>query len=239
MNNVQDVQTLSDTLISYLRAELGNPALDFAAPLVRLQGGYETSTYRFELDGAPHELERPLVLRLFPRFYGTGSAIWESTVQNGLARERYPVAQVYVVCTDMSVLGGAFFVMDHLPGRSLADAPQESVPGLLGKTHAELHDIDPNPIIKALADKGIAEHDYSLPRRFDWLCDRADKLPWIRRRMDWLGDIALPNRRGRRFATVISILLTFCMTGARSPVSWIGAVLHSDLRLTMWAIRWC
>lgn len=186
MNNVQAIQTLSDKLISYLRAELGNPALDFATPLMRLQGGYETSTYRFELDGAPDELDTPLVLRLYPEFYGTGSAIWESTVQNGLARERYPVAQVYVVCTDMSVLGGAFFVMDHLPGRSLADAPQESVPGLLGKTHAELHNIDPNPIIKALADKGIAEHDYSLPRRFDWLCDRADKLPWIRRGMDWL-----------------------------------------------------
>ena len=53
MNHAQDVQIVSDRLISYLRTKLGNSALDFAAPLVRLQGGYETATYRFELDGAP------------------------------------------------------------------------------------------------------------------------------------------------------------------------------------------
>ena len=112
MNKVQDIQTLSDKLISYLRATLGNSALDFAAPLTRLQGGYEMSSYRFGLDGAPEELSRPLVLRLYPQFYGTGSAIWESTVQNGLAGQGYPVPQAHIVCTDMSVLGGAFFIMD-------------------------------------------------------------------------------------------------------------------------------
>jgi hypothetical protein len=52
MNNVRDVKALSDKLISYLRVELGNPAVDYASPLTRLQGGYETSTYRFELDRA-------------------------------------------------------------------------------------------------------------------------------------------------------------------------------------------
>ena len=40
MKTVQDVTTLSDKLISYLRAKLGNPALDLASPLAQLQGGY-------------------------------------------------------------------------------------------------------------------------------------------------------------------------------------------------------
>jgi hypothetical protein len=48
----------------------------------------------------------------------------------------------------MSILGGAFFIMDHLPGQLLVAAPPETVPGLLGKTHAELHNIDPDPLIK-------------------------------------------------------------------------------------------
>ena len=186
MKTVQDVTTLSDKLVSYLRAKLGNPALDLASPLAQLQGGYETSIYRFRLNSAPNELSRPLVLRLYPQSHGTGNAIWESTVQNVLAGEGYPVAQAHIVCTDMSVLGGAFFVMDHLPGRSLAIAPQENVPRLLGKTQAELHNIDPNPLIKALSDKGIAQDDYRLASRFDWLWDRADKLPWIRQGMNWL-----------------------------------------------------
>ena len=193
MENVQEVNVLSAKLISYLRAKLGNPALDFASPLTRLQGGYETSTYRLELDGATDELSGPLVLRLYPQFYGTRSAIWESTVQDILAGEGYPVAQVHVICTDMSILGGAFFIMDHLPGQPLVAAPRENVPGLLGKTHAELHDIDPGPLIKTLDDKGIAEYDYRLTSRFDWLRDRADKLPWIRQGVNWLLDNRPPE----------------------------------------------
>jgi hypothetical protein len=85
MKTVQDVNTLADNLISYLRAKLGNPTIDFASMLTQLQGGYETATYRVELDGVPDELSRPLVLRLYPQSHGTGNAIWESTVQNVLA----------------------------------------------------------------------------------------------------------------------------------------------------------
>jgi aminoglycoside phosphotransferase (APT) family kinase protein len=186
MGNDQDIKTLSDKLIFYLRAELGNPAIDLASPLARLRGGYETSTYRFELDGASDELSGPLVLRLYPQFYGTRNAIWESTVQNVLAGERYPVAKAYIVCTDMSILGGAFFIMDHLPGQLLALAPPESVPELMGKTHAELHSIDPEPLIKALQDRGIAEYGYRLASRFDWLRDKADEMPWLRQAVNWL-----------------------------------------------------
>lgn len=75
MEIAQDIDALSDKFISYLRAEFGNPDLRLAAPMTRLQGGFETASYRFELDGAPNELCRPLVLRLYPQFYGTQNAI--------------------------------------------------------------------------------------------------------------------------------------------------------------------
>ena len=188
MNDVQDIGILSDKLISYLRTKLGNPAIGFASPLTRLQGGYETSTYRFELDPASNELSRPLVLRLYPQFYGTRSAIWESTVQDILAGEGYPAARVHVVCTDMSILGGAFFIMDHLSGRPLAAAPPDSVPGLLGQTHAELHNIDPDLLLEALKEKGVDEDGYRLESRFDWLRGRARELPWLLQAIDWLLD---------------------------------------------------
>jgi aminoglycoside phosphotransferase (APT) family kinase protein len=126
------------------------------------------------------------VLRLYPQFYGTWNAVWESTVQNVLAGESYPVPRAYVVCTDMSILGGAFFIMDHLPGKLLALAPKESVPGLLGATHAELHNINPEPLIEALRAVGIAESSYRLASRFDGLRDTADRLPWIRGAVNWL-----------------------------------------------------
>jgi aminoglycoside phosphotransferase (APT) family kinase protein len=193
VKNGQNSETVSDKLISYLRARFDNPSIDYVSPLTQLQGGYETFTYRFELDGAADELPGPLVLRLYPEFYGTRNAVWESTVQNVLAGEGFPVAQAYVVCTDNSILGGAFFIMDHLPGQLLAVAPQDSVPGLLGKTQAQLHNIDPAPLIGALEAKGIAEYEYRLASRLDWLRDKARKLPWIRQAVNWLVDNCPPE----------------------------------------------
>jgi aminoglycoside phosphotransferase (APT) family kinase protein len=193
MDNAQDIRTLSDELISYLRAELGNPALDHATPMVRLKGGYETATYRIQLGYAPEDLSRPLVLRLYPQFYGTRNAIWESMVQNELAGAGYPVARVHMVCTDMCILGGAFIIMDHMSGKLLAAAPRESVPELLGKTHAELHKIDPDPLIEILVERGISEYDYGLSRRFDWLHDKAGKLSWLRQAVNWLLEYQPPE----------------------------------------------
>jgi hypothetical protein len=46
MSNAQDVEILSHELVSYLKAKLGNPALELGSPLARLRGGYETATYR-------------------------------------------------------------------------------------------------------------------------------------------------------------------------------------------------
>jgi aminoglycoside phosphotransferase (APT) family kinase protein len=83
--------------------------------------------------------------------------------------------------------------MDHLPGQVLAVAPPETVPGLLGKTHAELHNIDPNPLIKTLDDKGIDESDYRLTSRFDWLNAKAEKLPWLRQAVNWLLELRPPE----------------------------------------------
>jgi aminoglycoside phosphotransferase (APT) family kinase protein len=175
MKTDQDTNALSDRLIAYLRTELESPAMSFVAPLTRLQGGFETASYRIERDGAPVELPRLLVLRLYPEFYGTQNAVWESTVQNLLAGEGYPVPRAHVVCTDMSVLGGAFFLMDHLPGRPLAAAPFDSVPRLLGETHADLHNIDAEQLVKALDKRGIDSNGYRLQSRFDWLDSKAEK----------------------------------------------------------------
>ena len=104
-----------DKFIHYLRTELKNPNIDYQSTPTQLQGGYETTSYRFQLTGAATEYAHPLVLRLYPEFYGSHNAISESAIQNVLADSGYPVAKVHFVCADMSVLGGAFFVMDYLP----------------------------------------------------------------------------------------------------------------------------
>lgn len=177
---------ISDGLIEYLRDELRNPTTDYKVPLTQLQGGYETCTYRFKLSGVEQELAKPLVLRLYPRFYCTHNAVWESTIQNMLADTGYPVSRVYLTCTDMSVLGGAFFIMEFLEGELMMNTPFETIPGLLGKTHAALHDIDPEPLLSSLRERGLDERRYRFAGRLDALKDQASEYLWLCDAVDWL-----------------------------------------------------
>jgi aminoglycoside phosphotransferase (APT) family kinase protein len=189
MQNIDDkTDRISDKLIAYLRDELKNADIDYFSSLKRLQGGYETLSYRFKIIGVRDELSDYLVLRLYPSFYGAHNALWESAVQNVLAGQGYPVAKAHLVCTDMSILGGAFYIMDYIPGQPLGFAQPETVPGLLGKTHAELHNIDPAPLIRTLNEQGIDAYGYSLDSRYDWLNKNAEELVWVREAVRWLID---------------------------------------------------
>jgi aminoglycoside phosphotransferase (APT) family kinase protein len=180
------LEQISDALIAYLRVELDAPAIRYDTPLTQMKGGYETYTYRFRLSGVLEDLARPLVLRIYPQFYSADRAVWESTIQNALADVGYPVPRVYLTCTDASVLGGAFFVMQFLPGVLMVTAPPESIPGILGRTHAHLHGIDPEPVVKALQERGFAEGWYRPSGRIDWLKTQASQHPWLGGAVDWL-----------------------------------------------------
>ena len=194
MNNMAiNATQLSAKLIAYLRDELENPEVDYAENLEQLQGGYETAIYRFQLKGLEDTYPQFLVLRLYPQFYGIQNAIWESKVQNVLAEAEYPVARVHFVCTDMSILGGAFFIMDYIPGQPLMSAALETVLEILGTTHAELHKINPAKLIVMLQEAGISEYGYQLESRFETLKQKADKFPWIREGVDWLLDHRPPQ----------------------------------------------
>jgi len=194
MKNIStDKSLISDKLITYLRDQLKNPEIEYRQPLMQLQGGYETSIYQFQLKGVGGDLSQLLVLRLYPQFYGSQNAIWESTVQNALADEGYPVAKAHLICTDMTILGGAFFIMDYIPGQPLMFAASEIVPDLMGKTHAALHQIDPYPLVERMRLQGEDEYNYSFSSRMDWLKDRAQKLPWIAEAANWITENRPPE----------------------------------------------
>jgi len=187
------LERISDGLLHYLRAEFDSPTIGYARPLTRLQGGYETSTYRFELSGVGPELAGPLVLRLYPQRLGAGQALWERTVQNALADEGYPVARAYLTCADPSILGGAFLIMAFLEGELMLNAPFQTVPGLLGKAHAALHEIDPAPLLRTLREGGWDERRYRFAGRLHGLKDGARPYPWLGEAVDWLIDHCPPE----------------------------------------------
>jgi aminoglycoside phosphotransferase (APT) family kinase protein len=182
----QSLKQIADGLVQYLRTELDNPAIGYDSPLTQLQGGYETSTYRFQLGGAGPGLAGPLVLRLYPPRLDASHAAWERTIQNVLAGEGYPVARVHLTCTDPSVLGGVFLIMECLDGELMLRAPFETIPGLLGTTHAALHEIDPAPLISALQEGGWDTRRYRLAGRLQGLQDQASAHPWLNGAVEWL-----------------------------------------------------
>jgi aminoglycoside phosphotransferase (APT) family kinase protein len=177
---------LNQKLLTYLRKQLNNDLITYQTEPAQVHGGFETQIYRFQLKGAPVELSQTLILRLYPEWYGTGNAIWESTIQNVLKQAAFPVAKTHFLCTDLSVLGGAFFIMDYLPGKPMVMASMESVPVLLGKNHALLHQIDPAPLAKAIHAAGIDQSVLFVGYRFESFKKRASEFPWLDPVVEWL-----------------------------------------------------
>jgi len=188
MSQTDDKYTeyIENNLIAYLRDELHDPMLTYASLPAKITGGYETATYQFQLAGAPKELSRRLVLRLYPENRTPDDVNWESSVQNLLANTGFPAARVYFTCTDIMVLGGAFFIMAFLPGNSLWTAPFEMIPKLLGETHATLHRIDPEPLIKSLEEQGFNENYYLFRKWFNNNLKSGEENSWMSDIVDWL-----------------------------------------------------
>jgi aminoglycoside phosphotransferase (APT) family kinase protein len=150
-------------------------------------GGYETTIFHFKLSGSPTELTKPLVLRLFPQSRSINDAIFESTIQNILVDQGYPVPRVHFTCTDRSILDGAFLIMDFIDGKDMFTASFETFPSLLGKAHASLHNINLDALIKALQKQGVDEYWYSLSKKLDWVNKEAERnYPWLREGINWL-----------------------------------------------------
>ena len=138
----------------------------FRGPLTleRFKGGQSNPTY---LLGTP---ARQYVMRCKPapvaQLLPSAHAVErEFRVQSALAGSAVPVARMHCLCEDESVIGRAFYLMDHVEGRIFWD---QSLPGMqpaeraaiyaeLNRVIAELHKVD-------VAAVGLA--DYGRPGNY-------------------------------------------------------------------------
>ncbi|MHA2127642.1 MAG: phosphotransferase family protein [Promethearchaeota archaeon] len=183
----KNLDQITDQLIIYLRDEFHDSTIDYALPVTQLKGGFETFMYKFKLKNVKEELNQPLVLRLYPEHYDPDNAVWESTIQSNLADEGYPVPKAHLICTDKSILGGAFLIMEFLSGEPMMKA-SKNVPEQLGKTHAKLHKIDPKSLIKSLKKHGFNKNQYLFTKTFenDLKSAKKSELPWVLDIAEWL-----------------------------------------------------
>lgn len=122
---------------------------DYAGPLAVQQfaGGQSNPTYKLVTPGKSYVLRRKPPGQLLK---GAHAIEREARVLGGVAKADFPVARVHGVCTDDSIIGTWFYVMDMVDGRIFWDA---TVPGVsraertrifdaMNAAIAQLHGID-------------------------------------------------------------------------------------------------
>lgn len=131
----------------------------FAGPLTveQFRGGQSNPTYRLLTPGRAYVLRRKPPGQLLK---GAHAVEREAAVLIGLAKAGFPVAHVNALCTDESVIGTWFYIMDLVEGRIFWDATIPDVPtaerpeyfDAMNATMAALHRVDPQAV--GLSDYG-------------------------------------------------------------------------------------
>ena len=184
-----DLDKMSDKLIDYLRKELDSESVDYQEPLTRLTGGQETYICRFQLSGVDERLPRPHILRVFAEHSSQGQPDKENAVHNILADLGFPVPVVHGTCTDKSVLGHAFLIMDFSEGATLAESglPFDQIFEILGNLHAKMHNIDSKPIVRKINEVGWDIGWVSFDSRLEWHRTQVNMyFPWLSEAVEWL-----------------------------------------------------
>jgi len=147
-----------NALAAYLRAHIPNFP-DGAMVIEQFNGGQSNPTFKLCAGGQHYVLRTKPgpAAKLLPSAHAIER---EYRVMNALHQAGFPVARQYTLCSDESVIGRAFFVMEFIEGRVLWD---QSLPGMtpaerraiyneLNRVIAQLHSIDYDAI--GLADYG-------------------------------------------------------------------------------------
>jgi aminoglycoside phosphotransferase (APT) family kinase protein len=132
---------------------------DYAGPLsiAQFAGGQSNPTYKLDTPGRRYVLRRKPPGELLK---GAHAIDREAKVQIALREAGFPVARIYGLCTDETVIGTWFYVMDMVDGRIFWDATFPDVGhaarpayfDAMNATIAALHSIDQDAA--GLADYG-------------------------------------------------------------------------------------
>ena len=142
--------TASDIDAAALEAYLARHIDGFSGPLTlaRFKGGQSNPTYKLSTPKRAYVLRRKPFGKLLPSAHAIER---EYRVTDALARAGFPVARPLHLCADDSVIGAAFYVMEHADGRvfwephapGLSGADRAALFDSLNATIAQLHGFDP------------------------------------------------------------------------------------------------
>ncbi|MDP9082882.1 MAG: phosphotransferase family protein [Pseudomonadota bacterium] len=103
------------------------------AVLAKFPGGQSNPTYRIDTPSCTYVMRRKPFGPLLPSAHAVER---EFRVITALKPLRFPVPKTYGLCTDASIIGAAFYVMDLVPGRTLWDG---ALPGMKSTERREIY----------------------------------------------------------------------------------------------------
>lgn len=186
-----------------LEAWLAANVEGYQGPLTinQFKGGQSNPTYQLVTPTKKYVLRKKPGGKLLPSAHAVDR---EYRVISALHTTGFPVARAYALCTDDSVLGAMFYVMDMVDGRVLWDG---ALPDFSQQDRRALYEDQTNTLAKLHNTdfKMIGLGDYGKPgnyfaRQIDrwtkqYRLSETEKLPKMDKLIDWLPQTIPPGER--------------------------------------------
>jgi len=158
---------LFNVLLEFLRTQLNIKKIEYKEKPVKITKGLGADKYVYTLNNAPEHLSKPLLVRIFRKTTRKGYAEGEAQVQNAVHDLGYPTPRVFFACSDKSVLGRAFTVMEFKKGLNLSKTGRPDIPEIVGRLHTELHSIAPSTLMRTITPEDGGTIRYSITEYLD------------------------------------------------------------------------
>jgi aminoglycoside phosphotransferase (APT) family kinase protein len=185
INPEYTVKEIETKLFNYLDQILGE--FTIIENLDQMAGGFEAYLYRFKISGIK-DYDTRLVLRLFPKYSHPETASWQAMLHNLLREENLPVPEIFLHCSNQSILGGSFLIMEFIEGETIDPIIDPSVLVLTAKTQAKLHLKDGRNISRKILAQGHSAESHSVDGRLKWVIEKSKKYSGFDDVMKWLID---------------------------------------------------
>jgi aminoglycoside phosphotransferase (APT) family kinase protein len=177
-------------LEAYLRDHL--PGFDGPVEVRQFQGGQSNPTFHLHTSAGDYVLRKKPPGKLLR---GAHAVEREYRVLRALEGSAVPVPRARLLCEDAAVIGTAFFVMDHVPGRIFPDrvmtdgtpAERAAVYEDLAQVLAALHRVD----WRAAGLEGFGRPEGYMARQValwtrQWEAAKVEEMPEMDRLAAWL-----------------------------------------------------
>ena len=173
----------------------------YAGPLTlrQFKGGQSNPTYELVTPTGAYVLRRKPPGTLLPSAHAVDR---EFTVISALHKQGYPVARPWALCTDDSVIGSMFYVMDKVEGRVLWDL---KLPGMEPAARRAIYEsqVDTLAALHAFDPAAIGLSDYGRPGNYferqvgrwtkQYRASEIDPIPAMDRLIEFLPSTLPPD----------------------------------------------